>query len=172
MDYLDDYGFVRPYILNDEHILWRGKPEKGNVITGREVGVMLFSILWLSFTVFWEITAIKSGTLIMILWGLPFVGVGLYLSVGRLFRAAYLRNKTFYVITNKKIIVKCGKRITLHDGRDLPPMNVEIHRNGNGTILFCDEMYTRRGYVRHNLIMFENLADVAAAQNAISMMDN
>ena len=71
----------------------------------------------------------------------------------------------------KKIIIKSGSRIKMYDGKDLPPMDVEIHKNGNGTISFIHEVYTRNGH-RHRLYFrLENLADVAQAQNAISMME-
>ena len=86
------------------------------------------------FSLFWEIMAIKSKVVFMMLWGLPFVGIGAYLLLGSPIRAAYLRNRTYYVITNKKIIIKKGSKIEMHDGRDLPPMDIEIHKNGNGTI--------------------------------------
>ena len=171
MNYTQDYDFSRPYMVNDEYILWKGRPEKGNIFTGREFVMIPFSIFWLSFSIFWEIMAIRRGnSLFLVLWGLPFVGIGLYLVFGRFIQTAYLRNKTFYVITNKKILIKRGKQIEIHDGRDLPPMDITIHKNGNGTILFCEEVYTRRG--RHRTyFMLENLANVAEAQNAVSMMD-
>ena len=107
----------------------------------------------------------------MMLWGLPFVGIGAYLLLGSPIRAAYLRNRTYYVITNKKIIIKKGSKIEMHDGRDLPPMDIEIHKNGNGTILFSEDVYTRRGRSHRIYFMLENLADIAQAQNAVSSME-
>lgn len=171
MEYYDNYQFCRPYILPGESILWKGQPEKGNLITRRDFVMIPFGLFWLAFCVFWESLAIKSGQLFPIIWGLPFVAVGIYLVFGRFLQSAYLRDKTFYVITNKKIIIKAGQKITMHDARDLPPMEVEIHRNGNGTILFSEETYTRRGRRHHTYIMLENLKDIAQAQNAVSMMD-
>lgn len=172
MNYADDYEFCRRYMIDDEYILWRGRPEKGNIFTGRDIIVVLFSIMWLLFSLFWEITVIKSGTsFFLVLWGLPFVGVGLYMLFGRFIHTAYLRDKTFYVITNKKIIIKRGNRIEMHDERDLPPMDITIHKNGNGTILFCEDVYTRRGGSHRTYFMLENIADVAEAQNAVSMME-
>ena len=171
MEHMDNYQFCRPYLIPGESILWKGKPEKGNLITSRDIVMIPFGLFWLGFCLFWESMAIRSGQLIAIIWGLPFVGVGIYLLFGRFIQAALLRGKTFYVVTNKKIIIKSGRRIRMHDARDLPPMEVEIHKNGNGTIMFCEETYTRRGRRHHTYIMLENIKDIAYAQNAISQMD-
>ncbi len=171
MEYYDNYQFCRPYILPGESILWKGRPEKGNLITRRDFVMIPFGLFWLAFCVLWESIALKSGQLFPIIWGLPFVAVGIYLVFGRFIQSAYLRNKTFYVITNKKIIIKAGRKITMHDARYLPPMEVEIHRNGNGMILFSEETYTRRGRRHHTYIILENIKDIAQAQNAVSMME-
>ncbi len=172
MNYTDEYSFIRPYLVNDEYVLWKGKPEKGNIFVSREIAVTFFGIFWLAFSLFWESAAIKSsGSVFFALWGVPFICIGLYLVFGRFIQTAYLRNKTFYVITNQKIIIKRGNRITMHDGKDLPPMDVEIHKNGNGTILFCEEVYTRRGRRHNTYFMLENLKDIAQAQNAVSRME-
>ena len=61
MDYMDGYEFGRPYMVGDEYILWKGKPEKGALFTGREIIMLPFALIWLAFSVFWELTAIFSG---------------------------------------------------------------------------------------------------------------
>lgn len=172
MDYMDEYDFGRPYMVGDEYILWKGKPEKGGLFTGREIIMLPFALIWLAFSAFWELTAIFSGApLLFCLWGVPFVGIGLYLLIGRFFHMAYLRKRTFYIVTNKKIMIKRGNRIEMHDGKTLPPMDIQIHKNGNGTITFRDDVYMsgRRRY--SSCFALENLADVVAAQNAIDMME-
>lgn len=171
MDATDVFGFCRPYLLEDEYILWKGRPQKGNVFKPGDLFTAAFAVMWLGFSLFWEMMALQSGQLFLIFWGLPFVAVGIYLLVGRFLSALFLRNKTFYVITNKKVLIKRGRRIQIYDGADLPPMDVTIHRNGNGTILFSENVYTRRGTSHRIYFMLENLSDVAAAQNAIERMD-
>lgn len=176
MTYVDEYSFCNRYLLSDEYILWKGRPEKGNILSGRNIFMAVFAIMWLSFSVFWELAAISTmnttGSFFVVIWGLPFIGVGIYLLFEALFGTAYYRNKTFYVITNKKIIIKRGKKITMKDGSDLPPMEIEIHRNGNGTIIFSEEVYTRKGRRQSIYFMLENIADVAGAQEAVSQMEH
>ena len=68
-------------------------------------------------------------------------------------------------------MIKHGNKIEMYDGSQLPPMEIHIHKNGNGTILFSETVYTRRGRNYRTYFMLENLSDVAQAQNAIDMMD-
>lgn len=172
MYYTDPYQFCRPYLVPGESILWKGRPEKGNIITSRETILIPFSLMICGFSLFWEYMALQTGQLFLIFWGLPIVAIGFYMLFGRYIQAAYLRNKTFYVITNKKLIIKKGNKIQMYHGCDLPPMEVNIHKNGNGTILFYDEVHTRRGRRQTTYIALENLKDIASAQNAISMMEH
>ncbi|MBQ8504062.1 MAG: hypothetical protein IJ491_07285 [Clostridia bacterium] len=172
MEYTDNYDFCRPYLTQDERILWKGKPEKGQILHKQDIIMIPFSIFWLGFSVFWEIGALKSGgSLFFALWGLPFIAVGLYLLIGRHIQSLYLRNKTFYVVTNKRLIIKKGSKLEIRMAQDLPPMEVQLHKNGNGTITFWEEVYVGRGRRRNTFLMLENLPDVAKAQNAISSME-
>ena len=102
---------------------------------------------------------------------MAFVGIGIYLLFGRLFHAAYLRNKTFYVVTSKKLIIKKGNRISTYQACDLPPMTLQLHKNGNGTISFTEAVRYRGGRSYHNYFALENIANPIQAQNAINSMD-
>lgn len=170
MEHAENYDFCRSYILKDEIILWMGKPEKGNLLAGQTLTSIPFGIVWLAFCCFWEFNVIRSGApLFMALWGLPFIAIGIYLLFGSLIRNVYLRNKTFYVITDKKIIIKRGNKINMYYGSDLPPMSIKFHKNGNGTLIFREEMYYYRGR-RINYFTLDNISDIAGAQNAVNMM--
>lgn len=171
MEYLEGFQFCNAYILPGEYILWKGRPEKGKYFSPQDFFLIPFSIFWLGFALFWEWNAIRSGIPFMMFWGLPFVGVGIYLLFGRLLHTAYLRNKTFYVVTNKKLIIKKGNRIITYQAQDLPPMTLQMHSNGNGTISFSEAVRYRGGRTYHNFFMLENIADPIQAQNAINSME-
>lgn len=170
MEYIDEYQFCNAYILPGEHIAWKGRPEKGNYLSPHDVFMIPFSIVWCGFALFWEFSVIQTGVLFGMIWGLPFVAIGLYMVFGRFLYAAYMRDKTHYVITNKKLIIQKGRRVTIYDGRDLPPMTLHIHKNGNGTISF-QESYYRRGRTRTYYFALENIQNPVYAQNAISAME-
>lgn len=127
MTTLDHYDFCKPYISDNEYILWEGAPEKGFTFTSRDLVMIPFSIFWLAFALFWEFSVITStSSLFMAIWGLPFVGVGIYLLFGRFIQSICLRNKTFYIITNKKLIIRSGSKIKLYQAEDIPPMDIHI----------------------------------------------
>lgn len=171
MEYTEDFSFVNQYLLSGEYIVWKGRPEKGLVFSGQDFIMIPFSIMWLGFALFWEWGAIQSGIPFMMLWGLPFVGIGLYMLFGRYIHSAWLRPRTFYVVTNKKLIIKKGRKISMYTAMDLPPMTLRIHKNGNGTISFSETVRYRGGRHYSTFFALENLKDAVHAQNAISAME-
>lgn len=182
MEYKNEYNFIAPYITGDEFVLWKGKPEKGRIFTSHDFLMIPFSIVWFGFAIFWETGVLSSGAYLFGLFGIPFIIIGLYLTVGRFIHASYLRKRTFYVITNKKIIRLRGKKIDMLDGKAMPSMRIEIHKNGNGTIKFSDIAYRKSGFAyrdfdldpwRNGYGMFtiENIPNVAQVQKIIESMD-
>lgn len=171
MTTLDHYDFCKPYIADNEYILWEGAPEKGLTFTSRDFVLLPFSLFWLAFSLFWEFSAIRStGSLFMVIWGLPFVGVGIYLLFGRFLQTAFLRRKTYYIITNQKLIIRTGSKVKIYRSDDLPPMNIQLHKDGTGTILFWEAGYSR-GRRYGTFFSLDHIADVAGAQNAIGRME-
>ena len=172
----DEYGFARPYITPGEAVLWRGKPGKGHLLTGQDVLMIPFSILWCGFAIFWEGSVLTvDAPLIFKLWGIPFVCVGLYMVFGRFLWTAFLRKRTAYVITNKKIIRARGNRIDMLHGNALPPMHTRAFRDGSGTIDFGPQYYQsynrRSSYANTHYFALENIPDVARVQQYIAQME-
>ena len=98
------------------------------------------SILWLAFALFWEAEVLSSDAPpFFVLWGLPFVGIGLYLVFGRILVARKEAAETVYAITDRRVIVIGGafqRRLTEISLRMLPPVQLEIGQDGFGTITF------------------------------------
>ena len=165
---MDEFSFVQSYLSGGEYVLWQGKPGKVRLLDPFYLSTALFAIPWLAFCGYWEYMAIRSGGNFMVLWGVPFILVGLYMLVGRPLNAIRLRGRTCYVSTNRKLLIRAGQHVQVFDGRDLPPMDIHLNRDGTGTILFVTEYYGRRG---RQYFRLENLEDVAGAQEAIGRMD-
>ena len=49
MTNLEHYDFCKPYIMDDEYILWEGAPEKGLSLTSRDIVLLPFRVIWLGF---------------------------------------------------------------------------------------------------------------------------
>ena len=88
----DDFAFARPYLAAGETILWRGKPEKGHLLGPQDVFMIPFSIFWCGFAIFWFISALQVG--FFAVFGIPFVCVGLYITVGRFIHLSWKRKNT------------------------------------------------------------------------------
>ena len=175
MEYTDEYSFARPYLTAGEAVLWKGKPGTGHLFTSQDIIMIPFSIFWCGFAVFWEVSVLTSGAPFFFgIWGIPFVCMGLYLVFGRFLWSAYIRRRTAYVITTKKIIRARGNRIDMLDGRNMPPIHVTAFRDGSGTVRFGQPDYHhRRSSLTPNAGMFtlENIPDVAKVQQLIGAME-
>lgn len=176
-EYQDEYSFARPYLTAGEAVLWKGKPGKGHLVTSQDVFMIPFSIVWCGGVFFWEYLAISDGApLFFCLFGVPFLCVGLYITVGRFFHTAWRRKRTAYVITTRRIIRAQGERIDMLNSASLPPMHTVAFRDGSGTIRFGETVYyrgRRRSGYESDSAMFEleNVPDVARVQQLIERME-
>lgn len=171
----DTYQFCRPYLVSGEHIVWKGKPGKGNLLTSADWFLIPFSIAWCGFAFFWEYTVLSYGAApFFSLFGLPFIIIGLYIVFGRFIHLAYLRKRTQYVITNQKIIRKRGSKVDILSIRNIPTVHVKIHKDGYGTIHFHENNLFSS---MHNLNFFmtnqmgfalENIQDAVQVEKIIS----
>jgi hypothetical protein len=80
----------------DEHLLWYGRPRQGLHFAPQDVYQVPFSLLWGGFAMFWEGTVLLRGApWFFAMWGIPFVGMGVHLIVGRFFLDRARRARTY-----------------------------------------------------------------------------
>lgn len=130
----------RDRLLLGENISWSGKAGGGLLVTGRDVFLIPFSLLWGGFAIFWEVSVMKTNAPDSFdLFGIPFVLIGLYLIVGRFFADAWIRGHLFYAVTNKRILILrsgIGGKFTTLATDKLPTVTLSEKSNGRGTIRF------------------------------------
>ena len=123
---------------NGERLLWSGQPKQGIMLRHADAFLIPFSILWCGFAIFWETSVITSGApFFFILWGIPFVIVGLYIVVGRFVVDAAERKRTVYGLTNERVIIVGGlfKRVVKSVNlRTLSDVSLTERGDGTGTI--------------------------------------
>lgn len=183
--FADDFDFYRSCVDQDERVLWKGKPGKGRtlgsngerfIVFGRfwldweDIGSAIFAIFWWSLCLMRMRKETDFSLSMLLVWGIPVI-VGLCLVVGKLIRKAYLRTRTFYVVTNKKLIIKSGRRLKMYEKQMMPPMQVKCDGDGHGTIFFFGKGYNRTGVRRLMCFALENLENVKQAQEALAMME-
>lgn len=124
-----------------ERLLWSGRPRQGLMLRRTDVFMIPFSLLWGGFAIFWFAMAVGGGApAFMALWGLPFVFVGLYLIGGRFFWDAYQRSKTFYAVTDRRVLILSsgvmGQNLRALNPKSLPETSLNLRPDGSGTITF------------------------------------
>ncbi|HVW11906.1 MAG TPA: hypothetical protein VHC90_25175 [Bryobacteraceae bacterium] len=151
---------IQPELLPGEFLVWAGRPVEGIILHRQDLYLIPLSLFWGGFSLLWE--AGVSGLLIPlqqidtagILWGIPFVLLGQYLMWGRFLHAAWKKQRTFYGLTNRRvIIVQNGRTVTAHIDR-LPAIMVE-RGWGAGTIRFPQP---GRRFRRHGKNIWDSMA--------------
>jgi hypothetical protein len=99
-----------------------------------------FSLLWTGFALFWENMAIRSGApLLFRLWGIPFLVLGAYITLGRFFVDSYQRSRTFYGLTDQRVLIVSGllrRQVTSLALTGLNDVTLSERSDGAGTISF------------------------------------
>ena len=121
-----------------EKLIWTGKPKTGIIFRSSDIFLIPFSLLWGGFAFFWETSVIATGAPFFFrLWGIPFVLVGLYITVGRFFLDAKKRANTVYGITPLRVIIKSGllsKNVKSLNIRTLSDITITEKAGNSGTI--------------------------------------
>jgi hypothetical protein len=128
-----------------ERVLWSGQPRQGLTLRGSDAYLIPFSLIWCGFVVFWESMVVYSGgPLFARLWGIPFVLAGIYFVFGRFFVDAAQRRRTYYAVTNDRILIASGLRSRSTRSlalRTLDQVDLSARSSGEGTIMFGRSPY-------------------------------
>ncbi|MHA3770563.1 PH domain-containing protein [Verrucomicrobiota bacterium sgz303538] len=138
--------YLLPHLDPGERLLWSGQPRGGIRLRAQDVFLIPFSLFWGGFAIFWEVMALTATSkapgpvgIVFPLFGLPFVVMGLYLIFGRFLVDARIRAKTFYGVTNERIIIISGlfsQQIKSLQLRTLTDVSLTQRGEGSGSITF------------------------------------
>lgn len=99
------------YLAADEEVRWEGRPAP-RYFTFRNWPHSLFGLLLLGVSAYWEYFGIKlgqsNGSLILSLIPIPFLFVGIYLSVVHLILARLEWERVFYAVTDQRVLAQKG----------------------------------------------------------------
>ena len=123
-----------------ESLLWADVPRQGLMLRASDVFMIPFSLLWAGFAMFWFASAWGAGApLPFVLFGVPFVAMGLHMIAGRFLVDARARARTVYGLTNRRAIIVSGifsRSIQSLPLRTLTDVSLTEGSGGRGTILF------------------------------------
>lgn len=183
MEYNNEYNRIAPYIASDEYVLWKGKPEKGNLITSVDILItIIFFVLIIIVSLFDIFIFTYAGSNKLFARGIMVLLVCIYIAVGRFFHTGYLRKRTYYVITNKKVIRLRKNTIDTIDGKRIHNIRMTLYKNGCGTITLGKKDYQRKSYGSNKsdfgvsdkydgMFELENIANIAHVKNILDQMD-
>jgi hypothetical protein len=128
-------------VSGTERVLWSGQPRQGIVFRGADVFLVPFSLLWCGFAIFWEASVLRAPKApgLFAVWGVPFVCAGIYMVAGRFFTDAEQRKRTFYAVTNERVVIVSGlfaRSVKSLDLRTLADLSLSEGANGQGSISF------------------------------------
>src|SRR5262245_55224924 len=125
-------------LRRDERLIWSGRPVSGLRLHTADAFLIPFSFLWATFAAYWEYSVIRDGaSLFFVLWGVPFLLAGLYITAERFIFDAYRRSRLAYVLTNQRVLVIrniWNRTVESHDLTGLSSVSVQEHRDGTATI--------------------------------------
>jgi uncharacterized membrane protein len=135
-----DFENVERHLSPGEQIEWVGKPDPTKRFTRGDAFLIPFSIMWGGFAIFWETAAISSGGGFFVLWGIPFVLIGLYFIFGRFIYKASRKRRTTYAVTNRRVIAivrgRRGESVEATYLRSVPNISTSAVAGGRGSVEF------------------------------------
>ncbi len=139
---------VQPELASGESVVWAGRPSPRPIFHSEDRYLIPFSLMWGGFAIFWEAGVLgfwgansHAAPGLFVLWGIPFVVIGQYLIWGRFLYAAWKKKRTYYAVTNRRVIVvqDGSSRKTASAYLDtLPTLVKESSSGGVGTLRFAE----------------------------------
>jgi len=136
-------------LVDGEKVLWSGKPVVAMVAGQSQGYTKLYGLFFVGFAVFWMLMAsgmVNGNTKptpaplsFFPLFGLPFLGVGLYIAFGPNYVASQRLKNTFYVLTNRRAVVVTEGSVRTVKAYDLSSMTgveKQTRPDGCGAIVF------------------------------------
>jgi hypothetical protein len=184
----DSLVAIQQELMSGESVVWTGRPKTNVVFHSEDTLLIPFSLMWGGFAVFWEMVAagiwhpgtFRASPSWFVLWGIPFVVVGQYLIWGRFVYAAWKKKRTYYAVTNRRVIVVQDgwKRRTASAFVDtLPALTKEGGSGKCGTLRFAqsEPVFSRgRGWqvwdamAIGNVPVFVDVEDVDSVYRLVS----
>jgi hypothetical protein len=105
---------LQPELNSGESLLWAGRPNFRVIFHSDDWYLVPFSLLWGGFAIFWEAGVLgywETGNRghdapgFFVLWGIPFIVMGQYMIWGRFFYDAWLKRRTYYGLTTRRVLV-------------------------------------------------------------------
>lgn len=166
-------------LLEGEKLLWTDRAGTGIRFVLRDIILIPLGIIFFTGSLIWEAIVLLGMPFLykigFSLIGIPFILLGLYLSIGRFWIDSKRRTKTFYALTPKRVIIKLIGNSTIVEVfniNTLSAMEISEKPDGSGTIkLDSDPAYYsawKTGYTyRKTAWAIESVQNIRSIYNLI-----
>jgi hypothetical protein len=130
-------------LASGERLLWSGRPHRGLRFGAADVYLIPFGLLWTAFAVGGIVSLLtredsSSGAAIGVPFMAVFVGIGLYLLLGRNCMDARWRRRTWYGVTSERVVLVTAwfGQVSVYSAvlRLMPETQLTLYRGGGGRI--------------------------------------
>lgn len=125
-------------LMENEKVLWEGKPSATDLLTLKDIFFVPFTIIWFGGVLFLGGSALLIGAPSFFkLVDFFFICVGAYMCVGRFFVKYKKRKRTLYVLTNFRALIFVGKTVKSVSYKEIRFLEKKVKDDGSGSIIFA-----------------------------------
>jgi hypothetical protein len=135
----DINSIIREELNQGERILWSDRPQQGFMLHRSDIAMIPVSLMFCGLATFISLTMVTESPLSVTLWSLLFVLLAAYMLVGRFFVEAMQRGRTYYALTNERVLIifgLFGRKVKSLDLKTIYLMDINVNSDGRGTITF------------------------------------
>lgn len=108
---------ISGYLTPGERVIWEGRPWRGPRLEWRDLFLIPFSLMWcglilIFFVPFGPEPTEPTVSANWIVIGLIFLGVAAYFLVGRFLHDIWIRSRTRYALTDRRVLIRRGRNLT------------------------------------------------------------
>lgn len=154
----EERKIIESQLAPGERLLWFGKPRQGFYFGAGDIFIFLFSFVWSGFV--WLGTILLWTSIEELFPKLAITALalfGLYMIIASFLSDAAQRRKTFYAVTNWRVVIISGlfrRRLNSFDLRTLADMKLTRENDdGSGTIIFDEiKVNSMAGWVNRDVV--------------------
>ena len=154
-----------------ERVLWSGRALPGLSIESGSLMQSAFGFVFFGISIVPLFAATKETTIFPLLWAIPFVLTGFYLSVGHFFWSALCRRFTEYAVTDQRVIVRArilSEMTHSIEYRKVRTLTLTEKSDGSGTIRFGESKAVDAGEgITSSATKIEAVPDARSVYNTI-----
>jgi len=136
---LDAQQRIMPHLGSGERLQWTGRPKAGLTLQSGDIFLIPFSLLWSGgvFAGLWSALNEPNTPIVVLTMLTLFAVMGVHILIGRFFYDAWRRSRTYYGLTEQRVIIvsgATGRKAKSLNLKALQDISLSKKNDGTGTI--------------------------------------